>query len=237
MKRPVFRRSSVLDGAPDTPAEDSLSDMDSDNDEEMSEELDESENELPAQAPEQRTQSSASGDDRAARLEAEVKENYDKYLRAVAELENFKKRSIRERSDLLKYAGENLARDLLEISDNFQIAFSREVPAGGANEEFAKGMRMIWDRFKAILEQHSVKGESHLGKMFDPAKQQALASVPTSDQPPGTILEEFKQTFFFKDKLLRPGQVVVAAAVEGSESKPNEGGGDGEGSDANGSEN
>ena len=236
MKRPVFRRTSALDGAPETPVEDSLSEMDSDNDEEMTEDLEESEIEVDAEEPVLSRQSAASsgGSDRVSVLESEVKENYDKYLRAVAELENFKKRSIRERSELLKYAGENLARDLLEVADNFQIAFSQNVGTAGASEEFAKGMRMIWDRFKAILEQHSIKGESYLGKMFDPNKQQALASVPTPGQAPGTILEEFKQTFFFKDKLLRPGQVVVAAADETAAAKPSEGS---NGSDANSSEN
>ncbi len=144
-------------------------------------------------------------------LEAEVKENYDKYLRAIAEFENFKKRALRERSDILKYAGENIARDLLEVLDNFTLAFNQE--GNGPHEEFVKGIKMIHDRFNAILEQHQVRGESALGGIFDPVKQQALASVPTADQPVGTILEEFKKAYFFKDKLLRPGQVVVATAV------------------------
>ncbi|MFN8392199.1 MAG: nucleotide exchange factor GrpE [Bdellovibrionota bacterium] len=149
------------------------------------------------------------------RLQAEVKDNYDKYLRAVAELENYKKRALRERADILKYAGENLARDLLEIADTFQLAMANVKES--VDPDFVKGVQMIFDRFVAILQQHSVRSESGLGGSFDPNKQQALASVPTTEAPPGTVLEEFKKAYFFKDKLLRPGQVVVSVQPEGSD--------------------
>lgn len=143
-----------------------------------------------------------------ARLEAEVKENYDKYLRALAEMENTKKRALKERADLIRYAGENLARDLLEIADNFQLAFAQDL--SGVPEQFSQGFRLICDRFTEILNKYEVRPESALGTAFDPAKQQALTSIPTNDHPPGTVIEEFKKAYFFKDKLLRPGQVVVA---------------------------
>lgn len=154
--------------------------------------------------------SSAVDAEHISRLSREVKENYDKYLRAVADLENYKKRALRERSDILRYAGENMARDLLEIADNFQLAFAQDLSA--VPPEFVDGFRMISDRFMGILARYDVKAESAMGGVFDPAKQQALASVPTGAHPPGTIIEEYKSAYFFKDKLLRPGQVVVAVA-------------------------
>ncbi len=139
----------------------------------------------------------------------EARENYDKFLRAAAELENFKRRAARERSDLLKYAGENLARDFLDVLDNLERALQSSQTSSG--EDFVNGVKLITEQFRATFERHGVKGESALGSIFDPVKQEALASVPMGDKDPGTVLEEFRKTYFFKDKMLRPGQVVVAA--------------------------
>lgn len=144
-------------------------------------------------------------------LRREVAENYDKYLRAVAELENFRKRTMRERADLLRYAGENLARDILEVADNLERALAAD---SSAQEDFIKGIRLTYDRLLSILEQHGIKGEPAVGKPFDPTKHEALASVPTDGAAAGTVLDEFKKAYFFKDKLLRVAQVVVATASE-----------------------
>ena len=230
MKKPVFRRTSAVEtesagdeqadsAAPDT--EDSSDDLNgADSNGESSGEQGENQFTDSAaeavKAPPQETAKAQPGD--LQRLQAEAKDNYDKYIRTAADLENFKKRAIRERADLLKYAEENLARDLLEIIDNFGLALA-QIPEN-SNDEFVKGVKMIHDRFISIMDKHSVRGESSLGQMFDPFKQQALASVPTADSPPGTILEEYKRAYYLKDKLLRPGQVVVASAPAESSPEP-----------------
>jgi molecular chaperone GrpE len=142
-------------------------------------------------------------------LRGEAKENYDKYLRAVAELENFKKRFAKERSEILKYAGENLARDLLDVIDNLERAIKNSDQ--DKESQLYIGVKLILDSFTGILERHSIKSESALGAMFDPSKQEALASVPTAEKEPGTVLDEYRKAYFFKDKVLRHAQVVVAA--------------------------
>lgn len=151
-----------------------------------------------------------------ARQEAE--ENFEKYLRAAAELENFKKRVARERADLIRYAGEHLARDLLDVADDLDRATSQELP--GNAEEVLAGIRMIGERFISILEKHSIKGEEAVGEQFDPSKHEALLSVPKSDVEPGLVIEQLKKAYMFKDKLLRAAQVVVA--VEPKESSEEE---------------
>ncbi len=150
----------------------------------------------------------------------ENKDLKDKYLRAVAELENFRKRALKEKSELIKYSGEYLSRDLLDIIDSFALAFTQNVE--GVNEEFLKGFKMIFNQFNSVLEKHSIRAESSIGTQFDPNKHQALASVPNSEHAPGTIIEEFKKAYFIKDKLLRPAQVVVATAKADEESKEKE---------------
>ena len=144
-----------------------------------------------------------------AQLKAEVRENYDKYLRTLADLENVKKRAVKERSDILKYAGENLARDVVDVLDDLDRALAAETV--GTLEDFLKGVALIRDRFVTILDQHSIRPQTSLGKEFNPLEQQALATVPTTDHPPGIVIQEFKKAYLFKDKLLRPGQVVVSS--------------------------
>jgi molecular chaperone GrpE len=155
--------------------------------------------------------------DQLAAAQALSRENYDKYLRAVAELDTFKRRAQKERSDLLKYGGESMARDLLEVLDNMERAITAATTAAAGTsasggEDFISGVKMIAEQFRQTFERHGIKGESGIGKQFDPAKQEALASVPTEGKPSGEVLEEFRKTYFFKDKLLRTGQVVVTAA-------------------------
>jgi len=145
----------------------------------------------------------------------EAAENYDKYLRAVAELENYKKRTLKERSDLIRYAGEHLARDLVDAVDDLERAVGQG-EAGNA-EDIAAGVRLIRDRFVALLERHAIKGEDAVGCLFDPAKYEAIASVPSDQHEPGTVVEQLRKAYMFKDKLLRAGQVVVAVQSENEE--------------------
>lgn len=156
-----------------------------------------------------------------AKIEAEAKENYDKYLRAVAEMENFKKRAIKERADLIRYAGENLARDLLEVVDNLELACAHNIE--GSSEEVTKGIKLILDRFKAIMDQHQIKPQSYLGEIFDPEKQEAISTQPTNEKKVGTVVEEYRKAYFFKDKLLRPAQVIVAVEESNEQKESEEG--------------
>ena len=146
-------------------------------------------------------------------LKAEVRENYDKYLRAVAELENVKKRAMKERSELLKYGGESLARDMLEVVDSLEMAIARDYP--GANEEVLKGIKLVLDLFGSVFERHMIRGETAVGKPFDPEKHQAMTSVPTTEHPHNSVMQEFRKAYFFKDRMLRPAQVVVATNPSG----------------------
>ena len=152
-----------------------------------------------------------------AELAKEAEENWNKYLRSVAEFENYKKRTLKERADLIRYAGEHLAHDLLEVFDDLKRASQQEVNPGG--EEILEGVQLILNRFEQVLGQHSVVAESALEKPFDPEKHEAIATVPTTEHKPGTVMEEFKRAFFFKDKLIRPAQVVVSKEPEADKSE------------------
>jgi molecular chaperone GrpE len=147
----------------------------------------------------------------------EAAENYDKYLRTVAELENYKKRVLRERADLIRYAGEHLARDLVDVVDDLERAAAQTSSVKAEN--VIEGVRMIRDRVVALLEKHSIKSEDVVGSQFDPNKLEAIASVPSDKYPAGTVIEQLRKPYMFKDKLLRPGQVVVSKSPGNDETK------------------
>lgn len=156
---------------------------------------------------------------RVNELESEVADFKDKYLRALAETENLRKRNVKERSELIKYAGENLARDLIEVVDLLEMALSQQ-RVEAESGPFVEGVSMVLDKFQGILLNHSIKSKETLGDKFDPVKQEALAIVENSSVADGTVLEEFKKPYYYRDKLLRPGQVVVSKvplAVDGDE--------------------
>ncbi len=152
-----------------------------------------------------------------AALKAEANENHEKYLRALADFDNYKKRAIKERSELIKYQGESLAADLLEVVDNFERALAVE---SGDLTSIKAGVSMIHKQILDILSKHGVRGESSIGKPFDPYMHQALSQAPAADFQDGTVCSEFKKAYFLKDKLLRVGQVVVAASNPDNTVKP-----------------
>ena len=142
------------------------------------------------------------------KLRGEIRENYDKYLRSVADLENYKKRVLKERSEMMRYAGEHLVRDILDPVDDLERAVSQQGTV--SVDDVVKGIKLILDRFLSVLNKHGVTAADVVFTAFDPATCEALASVPTKDHPPGTVLEQYRKPFYFRDKLIRPGQVVVA---------------------------
>jgi molecular chaperone GrpE len=141
-------------------------------------------------------------------LKTQLADAQDKHLRALAELENFKKRSMKERSEFLKYSGKEVFVDLLEVVDNFERA--RQFSDADA-EQTRKGMELIHKLFLDVLQKWDVRGESSVGKLFNPEMHNAISRVPAEGKDPGIIVNELKKPYFYKDKLLRFGEVVVVS--------------------------
>lgn len=152
------------------------------------------------------------------KLRKEAADNKDKYLRALAEFENFKKHALKERSELLRYQGERIFVDLLDVVDNFELALQH---SKADPEKLRSGVELIYKLLADLLTKWEVRAESGLGKPFDPARFNAISRAEVDDAVPGTIITEFKKTYLYKDKLIRIGDVVVAA--ERSEPEEQEG--------------
>lgn len=148
-------------------------------------------------------------------LRAEVADHKDKYLRALADFENYKKRALKERSELIKYQGERILGDFLDILDNLELALNH---GGSDPAKVLEGLKLIHKLFIDTLGRWEVRPDPAMGKDFDPVKHTAISRMVVPNTKAGTVVGELKKPYFYKDKLLRPGEVVVATAPSEEES-------------------
>jgi molecular chaperone GrpE len=141
-------------------------------------------------------------------LMGKIKDEHEKMLRAVADLENFKKRAQKEREELQKFGNEKLLRDLLPVVDNFDRALEHS-KGGGDFASLEKGVLMIRKLFEDTLGKHGVKSFESKGKPFDPNVHEAMGQVET-DEPPNLVMNELVRGFTLNDRLVRPALVMVS---------------------------
>jgi molecular chaperone GrpE len=147
------------------------------------------------------------------RLEAE--ENRDRLLRLAAEFENYKKRMVRERETLLKYAGEEILRELLTTVDNLDRAIEQGTADSDDSrmklDSMLEGVNLTRKGLMATLEKFEVTPIESEGKEFDPNVQEAMTMEPSNEVRANHVLREFVKGYRFKDRLLRPAKVVVSS--------------------------
>lgn len=160
-----------------------------------------------AAAPEQ-----PSVEDALAASQAEVQKNWDLYLRARADLENYRKRAQREKEDLSRFANENLLREILPVMDNLERALDHARQGSGETSGLVQGVEMTLSQFQRVLEKFGVTPIVSLGTLFDPARHEALGQLESIDQAPNTVVQELQKGYLLNDRLLRPAMVMVAKA-------------------------
>jgi molecular chaperone GrpE len=151
-------------------------------------------------------------DDMEARLaakEKEAAENYDKYVRAVAELENIKKRFAREKADTLKYGNETLLRDILPFMDSIDRALSQAESREGDLNAFREGLKLIQDQLLSCLKRHGVEQVECASKAFDPNFHEALYQVDSDKHEHNEIVDELEKGYLLSGRLLRSAKVSV----------------------------
>ncbi len=141
----------------------------------------------------------------------------DQWLRSMADLENLRRRSIREKEDALKYGAVNFARDIVAIYDNVQRALA-SCPASEDLTPSVKALRtgveMIAKEIQTCFDRHSLKKINPLGEKFDPHWHQAMMEMDGHDQEPGTVVQVLQDGYVMHDRLLRPAMVGVAKSKE-----------------------
>ena len=151
--------------------------------------------------------------------EEELKEKHDQLLRALAEYENYKKRMIREKADLLKFGNESLIKELLPVIDSLELSLEHARNTRNI-DSIVEGIEMIKKEFLKKLERFGLKAISAKGERFDPTKHEATSQVETSECPENTVVEELQKGYLIHDRLLRPAMVTVAKAPQSPPSEP-----------------
>jgi molecular chaperone GrpE len=164
------------------------------------------------------------GAERRGAIEAELAETKDRLLRALAETENVRRRTQREREDALRFAAANFAKDLLSVADNLRRALESAPDAEAADERtrnLLAGVAATERELSAAFERHGIKRlDPRTGDRFDHNLHEAMFEVENSGQAPGTIVQVLQPGYRLHDRLLRPAMVGVAKASPGSSEPP-----------------
>ena len=156
-------------------------------------------------------------DAQIAKLNEEVGNLRDRMLRPAAEMDNTRKRLEREKVEATLYAATNFAKDLLHVADNMQRALASVSPearekADEVTKNLLAGIEVTERELLNTFQRHGIRKLETVGKKFDPNMEQALFEVPTSEYPPGTVVQEVQSGFAIGDRCLRPAMVGVAKA-------------------------
>jgi molecular chaperone GrpE len=138
----------------------------------------------------------------------EASEAQDRYLRALAEFDNYRKRTLRERDEWRRQGQEQVLREILPAVDNFDRALTAE--PGPAGDGFRAGVELIHRQLLQALERVGVRPFGAVGEPFDPQRHEAVGRVERGDVADQTVVQETLRGYLFHDRVLRPAQVVVA---------------------------
>jgi len=143
---------------------------------------------------------------------ATAAKNWDLYLRERADLENFRKRSQRDKEEAIRFANDRLLKEMVPVLDNLERAVEHADQAGEGLQGLIEGVTMTITQFRKVLNDFGVKAVVAVGEPFDPNLHQAMGQVETADHPPNTVVTEFQKGYLLNDRLLRPALVMVAKA-------------------------
>ncbi|WP_018756762.1 nucleotide exchange factor GrpE [Paenibacillus terrigena] len=143
------------------------------------------------------------------RLTALADENNNRALRVQADFDNFRRRTVKEREELAKYASLKVVEQLVPVLDNFE----RAIQVSGENqdfESFSKGVQMIFRQLSQVLDQEGLQQMNAVGQPFNPEYHQAIMQVESDEYEEGIVVEEVQKGYMLKDKVLRPAMVKVS---------------------------
>ncbi len=130
----------------------------------------------------------------------------DRHLRLMAEYQNYRRRTEKEKNDIYAYANEEFAKQLLDVLDNFERAMEAET----ADEKYKEGMELILKQLKTVLEKNKVEEIDALSKPFDPNFHNAVMNVEAEGFESGTVAKVFRKGYTLNSKVIRPAMVAVA---------------------------
>jgi molecular chaperone GrpE len=139
----------------------------------------------------------------------------DRYLRAVAELDNFRKRTVKARAETRDDTLRDILLQIAPLLDNLRRALAQETEDAAAVRQ---GVEIIVTQFKEILAGYGLQEIEAMGKPFDPNEHEAMMQVPSAEHEPGMVIQETEKGFRLRDKVVRPSRVIVSSQLDESES-------------------
>lgn len=139
-------------------------------------------------------------------LKQKAAELNDKYLRLYAEFDNFKKRSLKERVELIKTAGVEVISSLLPVLDDFGRAIKQ---MEAANDPMTEGVKLIYQKLMTNLENKGLKRMESIGENFNPELQDAITEIQADENMKGKVVDEIESGYYLNDKIIRHAKVIV----------------------------
>lgn len=145
-------------------------------------------------------------------IQAELADQKERYLRLYAEFDNFKRRSARERVELIQTAGKEVITSLLDVLDDCDRAEKQIKEDDVHDDPIHEGVLLIFNKLKTILSAKGLKPMDCIGQEFNPDEQEALSQVPVTDEKlRGKVIDEIVKGYYLSDKIIRHAKVVVGA--------------------------
>ncbi len=157
-------------------------------------------------------------------MEQERNDWKEKFMRKMAEFDNYKRRTDQEQQNIMKYAGEKLVGKLLPVIDDFERSI-QHITEESDVKTLQQGVQLIYEKFMKFLNDQGIKRIDVVGKPFDVHYHDALYQQPSEIHPPHTVIQEVQAGYTYKDRVLRHAQVIVAAEQENAvaeETNPSE---------------
>ncbi|HEX6192607.1 MAG TPA: nucleotide exchange factor GrpE [Chitinophagaceae bacterium] len=143
------------------------------------------------------------------KLRMELEEAKDKYLRKVAEFDNFKRRSAKERIEMLQTAGRDVITELLVVLDDCERA-QKQLETNDGNDAVKEGVMLVFNKLRAILQARGVKPMNATSQEFNPDLHEAIAEIPApTPEMKGKVVDEVVKGYYLNDKIIRHAKVVV----------------------------
>jgi len=154
-------------------------------------------------------ETSAEGDSELEKLKRELEEAKDKYVRKVAEFENFKRRNAKERIELIQTAGKEVITEMLDVLDDCERA-QKQMEATEDAKEIREGVLLVFNKFRNILQARGLKPMETINKEFDPDLHEAITEIPApTPELKGKVVDEVMKGYYLNDKIIRHAKVVV----------------------------
>lgn len=151
---------------------------------------------------------------RLSEAEAQARDNWDKLLRANAEMDNLRRRTERDLENAHKYALERFAQELLAVRDSLEMGVAAAEQEEASVEKIKEGTELTLRMLESAMDKFNIQAIDPLGEPFDPERHQAMSMVESPDKAPNTVINVMQKGYLLNDRLIRPAMVIVSRAPE-----------------------